>query len=248
MTESTLHALAREAGVAVHWQDYRDRPQQVDDAVLRALLSALGLPSAGEGEIADSRARLAADRDAASWPPIIVTDVLSPVPLPRAALKAGSLVLELESGEQQRLRVQIATDGQPTLLPVVQPGYHRLLCDDGSRVLLAVAPAHAVSVADVAPGQRLFGLSAQLYGLRRRGDGGIGDFGGLAGFAAAAARQGADAVAVSPVHALFAADPDRYGPYAPSSRLFLNPLYADPAAVLGTEVFAAALDATGLGE
>ena len=29
------------------------------------------------------------------------------------------------------------------------------------------------------------------------------------------------------------ADPARYGPYSPSSRLFLNPLYADPARVFG---------------
>ena len=57
--------------------------------------------------------------------------------------------------------------------------------------------------------------------------------------AEAAARQGADAVALSPVHGLFAADPARYGPYSPSSRLFLNPLYADPAVVFGADRVAA---------
>jgi 4-alpha-glucanotransferase len=50
-----------------------------------------------------------------------------------------------------------------------------------------------------------------------------------------AARHGADAVALSPVHSLFAADPGRYGPYSPSSRLFLNPLFADPEIVFGAE-------------
>ena len=45
-----------------------------------------------------------------------------------------------------------------------------------------------------------------------------------------AARHGADAVALSPLHSLFPHDPARYGPYSPSSRLFLNPLYADPSA------------------
>ena len=248
MSESPLHALAAEAGVSVHWQDYRDRPQIVDDEVLRALLAALGLPGGSESEIADSRARLAAERDDTRWPPVIVTDVLSPVPLPPAAHRSGTLVLELENGEQQRLRVQHGADGQATLLPVVQPGYHHLRLEDGSRILLAVAPAHALAVGDVAPGQRLFGLAAQLYSLRRDGDGGIGDFSGLAQFARAAARHGADAVAVSPVHALFAADPDRHGPYAPSSRLFLNPLYADPAATLGADRFAAALAGAGNAE
>ena len=59
--------------------------------------------------------------------------------------------------------------------------------------------------------------------------------GAVRDLAEAAARQGADAVALSPVHGLFAADPARYGPYSPSSRLFLNPLYADPAVVFGAE-------------
>jgi 4-alpha-glucanotransferase len=36
---------------------------------------------------------------------------------------------------------------------------------------------------------------------------------------------------MSPQHALFAADPNRFGPYSPSSRLFLNPLHADPSLV-----------------
>jgi 4-alpha-glucanotransferase len=246
MTESALHALAREAGVEVQWQDYRDRPQVVDAQVLQALLSALGLPAMGAADIAESRARLAADQDPKRWPTVIVTDVLSPVPLPAVASSVGSVILELESGEQHTLRVQTGSDGHATLLPVVQPGYHRLLIEDGTRVMLAVAPSHALSVADVAPDQRLFGVSTQLYALRRSGDGGIGDFGGLARFAQSAARQGADAVAISPVHALFSADPDRFGPYAPSSRLFINPLHADPAAVLGQDAFAAALASSGL--
>jgi 4-alpha-glucanotransferase len=74
--------------------------------------------------------------------------------------------------------------------------------------------------------RRAWGVGVQGYGLRGPGCPEFGDFGALAGFAAEAARAGADAVAISPVHALFAADPGRYGPYGPSSRLFLNGLYA----------------------
>jgi 4-alpha-glucanotransferase len=55
-----------------------------------------------------------------------------------------------------------------------------------------------------------------------------------------AAREGADAVALSPIHSLFAADPSHYAPYSPASRLYLNPLYADPAAVFSAERVAAA--------
>ena len=53
--------------------------------------------------------------------------------------------------------------------------------------------------------------------------------------AEAAAAVKIDALALSPAHALFAADPRHSSPYSPSNRLFYNPLLADPAAVLGTE-------------
>ena len=51
--------------------------------------------------------------------------------------------------------------------------------------------------------------------------------------AKAAARLKADALALSPTHALFAADPNHFSPYSPSSRLFYNPLHADAAAIFG---------------
>ncbi|WBO57812.1 4-alpha-glucanotransferase [Acidocella sp. MX-AZ03] len=65
----------------------------------------------------------------------------------------------------------------------------------------------------------------QLYALRRTDDGGIGDFAALAAHGREAAAQGADAIALSPVHALFAGDVTRYAPYAPSSRIALNVLH-----------------------
>ena len=109
------------------------------------------------------------------------------------------------------------------------------------------APARCHTVEDISPEARPWGLAVQLYGLRRPGDGGIGDTGAVAALADAAARLGADALALSPAHALFAADPHRYSPYAPSSRLFLNPLYADPATLFGNETVARAVNCTGLG-
>ena len=66
----------------------------------------------------------------------------------------------------------------------------------------------------------------QLYGLRRPGDGGIGDFAALRDFVRSAASHGAAAVAISPVHAQFSADPGRFSPYAPSSRSLLNVIHA----------------------
>jgi 4-alpha-glucanotransferase len=129
-----------------------------------------------------------------------------------------------------------ATVGEPisigtTVLPAIdEPGYHQLETD-GRAITVAVAPPRCLTLDDIAPGEQLYGLAVQLYALRGANDQGIGDAAALRDFVGAAARQGADAVALSPVHSLFAADPSHFGPYSPSSRLFLNPLYADPSMV-----------------
>lgn len=142
-----------------------------------------------------------------------------------------------------------ATAGQPialgggTLPAIREPGYHQVAVG-GREITVAVAPPRCVTSADLAPGARLYGLAVQLYALRRMRDGGFGDTGALKEFVVGAAREGADAVALSPTHSLFSADPSHYAPYSPSSRLFLNPLYADPAAVFGDEAIAAATAAS----
>lgn len=129
--------------------------------------------------------------------------------------------------------------GEITLPPIAEPGYHQREYD-GREVTIAVAPSRCVTFADLAPGERLYGLAVQLYALRKEKDGGFGDTRALRDFVSGAAREGADAVALSPTHSLFSADVSHYAPYSPSSRLFLNPLYADPAAVLGDERVATA--------
>lgn len=81
--------------------------------------------------------------------------------------------------------------------------------------------------------QRAWGLSVQIYALRSARNWGIGDFEDLAQLAEFAAKRGADFIGVSPLHALFIADPSRISPYSPSSRNFLNPLLIAPDRVPG---------------
>lgn len=90
----------------------------------------------------------------------------------------------------------------------------------------AIVPAKAWSLADILPDQKSWAIAAQVYSLRNGTTPGFGDFTALGHLAEDAAAYGAQAVAMSPVHALFGAAPEHYGPYSPSTRLFLNPLYA----------------------
>ncbi|MEZ5827424.1 MAG: 4-alpha-glucanotransferase [Hyphomicrobiales bacterium] len=94
--------------------------------------------------------------------------------------------------------------------------------------------------------QRAWGFSVQTYALRSNRNWGIGDFEDLARLGEFAAKLGADFIGVSPIHALFFADPSRISPYSPSSRDFLNPLLIAPDRVPGYERLPerAALDAS----
>lgn len=85
-------------------------------------------------------------------------------------------------------------------------------------------PARAFSFADITT-RKLWATAVQVYALRGETAVDFGDFAALGRFAEDTAAQGADGVAISPVHALFGARPAYVSPYSPSTRLFLNPLY-----------------------
>jgi 4-alpha-glucanotransferase len=80
-------------------------------------------------------------------------------------------------------------------------------------------------------GRRLWALAVQLYALRSRRNWGHGDFTDLAELVELAAGQGAAAIGLNPLHALFMDRAEQASPYAPNSRLFLNPLYIDVEAI-----------------
>jgi 4-alpha-glucanotransferase len=231
VSDAALERLAEAAGLSVHWRDYRDREQKVSPESLRLILSALELPAGSPQQIRDSQQRLEQEKDQAT-PALLVVEAGQPLHLPGRQPTSARLLLEDGSSEDLWLEND---QGQTQLPAITTPGYHRLLI--GEQCLrLAVTPRRSFGVADLGGSGRRWGLAAQLYSLRRDGDGGIGDFTALGQLVREAAQAGADAVAISPVHALFSADVSRFSPYAPSSRLFLNVLHVDPAAALGDAV------------
>jgi 4-alpha-glucanotransferase len=236
MSDQDLRELADAAGIAARWRDVNGRDNDVSPDAMRAILAALELPASSPAEAKESLNRLREEQS--GLPPLCTAIAGHAVVLGLQGTPDFRLVLE--SGELREGRAW-QQDGLCMLPAVAERGYHRLSIG-GEETVLAVCPPRCHGIA---PGERPWGLAVQLYGPRRKGDGGIGDFTGLAQFACSAAGRGADAVAISPVHAQFSADPERFSPYAPSSRLFLNVLHADPA-VLGEDRFRAALDETGL--
>ena len=108
----------------------------------------------------------------------------------------------------------LSADGQAS--PFGQPGQ----CDI-SRVSAYQGDGHS----------RLWALAVQLYSVRSHRNWGHGDFTDLAALIHLAADIGAAGIGLNPLHALFPDRPEQASPYAPNSRLFLNPLYIDVAAI-----------------
>ncbi|MCD5994909.1 4-alpha-glucanotransferase [Pseudomonas sp. CDFA 602] len=245
MNNEQLERLATEAGLSVHWIDANARPQTVSPDVLRKVLEALGYPADGGEAIDASLQRLQNAKQGAGAPPLLTVDEGSNLDLSQWFESNTPFTLHLEDGSYLDSRLT-ANSELPALAP---PGYQQLDIG-GQHLTIAVAPASCFSMAMATniKKPRSWGLTVQLYGLRREGDGGFGDTQALESLVRAAGERGADALAISPMHAMFASDPDRYSPYSPSSRLFLNSLYASPGAILGERAWRQAIEDAGVAE
>ncbi len=219
MTDQTLLALAQAAGIAPSWTDVFGKSHRVAPPTLRAVLAALGFPTETEDAIRHGLDRLASRHNAV--PPLLTGWQGEPFELP---VPAGRYKLTLEDGRCFEGEAEASADGS-RIPAILEPGYHQLQWPDAGTTL-AVAPRRGLTVPEAVAAPRAWGIAAQLYALRRQGDAGIGDFTALADFARQAARYGAQAIGISPVHAQFSADPDRFSPYAPSSRTALNVLHS----------------------
>lgn len=240
MSDTLLTELASTAGLSIAWQDAHGRPQRVSPEALRCLLEALGYPAQSPQQISASLEGLRHQHRERNAAPLLTLETGRALALPGYPA-ASAFELTHEDGHVQSGRL----DEQARLPGLDTAGYYRLDIQD-RRLTLAVAPPACPSVEALCGHRRAWGVTAQLYALRRPGDGGLGDTRALEELARHAANQGADALAISPVHALFSALHDHYSPYSPSSRLFFNALHAAPAGLLGRERVQQAIAACGL--
>ncbi|HEY4135118.1 MAG TPA: 4-alpha-glucanotransferase [Alphaproteobacteria bacterium] len=228
-----LAELAAAVGLADRWTDFAGQSREVAPVTLRHLLTTLGFPCDRPADLTESLRRIETMRaDAASR---FATAVVGhATALAATGFVPGKAQLIHEDGALRDLRLVAGPDGRTRLPAIREPGYYRLE-QNARSMTVAVAPKRAYGIADAAPGRtKLWGVAAQLYSLH--GPLAFGDFADLADLADLFAAQGADALAISPVHALFPGTPSRYSPYSPATRLFLNVAYAAPSLVLRPEI------------
>lgn len=250
---ASLERLAALAGIEPDYWDIWGNHHRIGEAATRSILQALGVPAEDEAAVARSLRQLDGDGWRRCLPPVLVVregecpEITVTLPADRAEWPLTIHILE-EDGtasellvrlSEQPLRDRRGAEGREIrrwgiALPGPLPtGYHtvRLAGRPDEPLRLIVSPRTCYLPAALQDGGRTWGISAQLYTLRRDGNWGIGDFTDLCQLVDVTAGLGATVIGVNPLHALFLARPEDASPYSPSSRIFLNPLYIDVEAV-----------------
>ena len=251
-----LQRLAELAGILPGYHDIWGKHHATSDATRRALLTAMGIACGSEAEVAASLRAWQEREWSRRLPPVQVESAGAPLRitlrLPASAegqtllwrlfledggSHAGHLVPnDLELLDSTQIRGQAWHARALELPALAQTGYHRLEVaaageGESASMALIICPARCHQPAAILGGNRVWGLSLQLYGVRSRRNWGMGDFGDLGHLIEWAATAGAGLVGVNPLHALFPHNPRHASPYSPSSRRFLNALYLDVEAV-----------------
>ena len=258
--DDLLFRLSRKAGIFEDYWDVRGQRHATSRETAQATLAALGIAAKTPAEIAMSLRLLEEEPWREKLPPVAVLrqgDSAAVAVVVEDGKSAGTFRLQTEGEEMRELSAQLdptphgySLSGRSyhrlmLALAELPCGYHRLIRedDDGQvETALIVAPRRCY-LPPALDHQRVFGITAPLYALRRPGNLGMGDFTDLKDLVIWSQRQGAAAAGINPLHSLFPIRPNLVSPYSPSSRQFLNPLYLDLAQI---EEFAACDGLTSL--
>jgi len=256
--DKVLARLASAAGIAPEWSSVDGVRHLVGRDTQLAVLAAMDLSAASTQQALQSLHALAEDDDRRPLPFALAARVgdHAVVRLPRddgAPPIHTWLTIEGEHGGTLRLpatpeaggeTARHARDGRLISLlelpiPPLEPGVYTLRREDRpdhpGRLIVAPRAGHTPDA--LRDDRRLWGVTAQVYSVRRAGDQGVGDFTTLGALGEAVAAQGGAMLAINPLHTLFPHDRERASPYYPSDRRFLDPLYLDLSAVPGATGF-----------
>jgi (1->4)-alpha-D-glucan 1-alpha-D-glucosylmutase len=245
-----LTRLAARYGIEESFVDARGLKQTTSPETRQALLTAMGV----NADCEESAAAALNELDREEWlraiepAQVVLEGQVITVPVTfRSDTRTLRWQIDLEGGEKRHGEVAFESltlhkrsefDGElrekrALVLEGKQipAGYHRLTLTPGEATsTLIVTPGRCWLPSAIEQGRRLWGVAAQLYLLKSETNWGIGDFSDLRNLAQLLVQNGADALGLNPLHAMFVDDPEHASPYSPASRLLLNVLNIDVAA------------------
>ncbi|MFT6805862.1 MAG: 4-alpha-glucanotransferase [Glaciecola sp.] len=257
MTTSLLEQLVEYRGIESNYNDAWGRPTTIASETKTKLLSAMGY-QIDEPELLLKQVQ---DNSNNTWLSVLnpvqvlrIEEHLQIVVRLPIELVTDEYVAQIDTelGEIMQHRF-VPIDGQLTNvvhiediefqeyiidIPITLPlGYHTLSLviddDELGSMRLIIAPSSCFKPETLTQGQKVWGLSVQLYCLRSEHNWGVGDFSDLSFLVERLAKQGAQFVGLNPIHALYPANADACSPYGPSSRRWLNFIYIDVTALDG---------------
>jgi 4-alpha-glucanotransferase len=257
MTSSLLEQLVEYRGIETNYNDAWGRPTSIDAATKSKLLLAMGY----QVNDPDLLLKQVQDNSTKTWlsvlNPVQALRIEEPIQIAvrlPIELVTDEYVAQINTELGDVLQHQfVPIDGQlvnvvhieeiefqeylidvPIKLPL---GYHSLSLVIDEDVLgtmrLIIAPSTCFKPKALTQGEKVWGLSVQLYCLRSDNNWGVGDFSDLSFLVEKLAKQGAQFVGLNPIHALYPSNPNACSPYGPSSRRWLNFIYIDVTALDG---------------
>lgn len=240
-----LRRLADRLGILAEYVDLSGRVRRTSDDTRETLLAIMGFDAPTEDAARGWLAELDhEERDAILDPVRVVERDAAGASRVRVRIPPGAgaadveLTLTEETGHAWRVASVGARRAATLELPTRVPyGYHTLVAvvrgaagERRAEQSFIVVPGRCTTP-DVRIGdQRVIGIVANLYAVRRERDWGVGDMSTLTQLVEWAAARGAAFVGVNPLHALFNRGIE-ISPYSPVSRLFRNHIYIDVDAV-----------------
>ncbi len=253
-----LDQLSARCGILPEYTDNWGHTHASSATTQRALLAAMGVAAQTEAEIARSLADFERREWTRPLPPVrVVRELARPhrialvLPADQEALpyrwrlyrESGAedcgtfLPSELQETGRSDIDGRTCVRRMLALDLAVESGYHRIVIEPaegegpGGEMSFIVAPAACYVPPAIQGAGRVWGLAAQLYGVRSERNWGIGDFGDLRRMLEYCKGAGASTVLLNPLHALFPDAPEHAAPYSPSSRVYFNFLYLEVEAI-----------------
>ncbi len=235
--DQSLASLSEKNGLGAAYYDHRGEYRKFSSAARSAILLAMGVELTPRKETQPEPPALLPPVRVCTERELYCDLYLSPdqATVPVSVLIRTEAGIELMLEHHSSHLAQVATGTVRLPLPKeLSIGYHHLIvsvpgCE--AQCPLIITPEQCYEPSLIQHGQRLWGLSIQLYTLRSASNWGMGDFDDLKSLIRDAAPLGCSTIGLNPLHALRPADAAHISPYSPSHRDFLNVLYIAAPAV-----------------
>ncbi|WP_299472531.1 4-alpha-glucanotransferase [uncultured Roseibium sp.] len=222
MSDGLLQQLAEENGVLPYFHDLGGHEYRTGPDTQRAMLRAMGVAAESDADARMSLDALRLERERHLVSPEFVVTAGHDAGIP---VRHGcDWVLTDDTGRE----VAVGFSEDQVHLPPLEVGVHHLRVSNGEIeqvALIPAAPAQTPSLVSITGRERVWGITAALYGLRSGRNFGLGDYGDLADLAQTLGSAGASFLGINPIHNWGWSTTDIASPYSPSHRGFLNTLH-----------------------